>query len=301
MRAIGLDIGGTKIEAQVFDADWQVSERRRIATPTVYVDLVTAVAEQIAWAEAVAGARPIGISSAGLINPATGLALTANLCATGKPFPADIEAASGRRVTFVNDCRAFTLSEATLGAGREAASVAGLILGTGVGGGFALGGRLIGGHANVGGEFGHAPLPADLIVRYDLPVVACGCGRTGCVETLVSGPGLTRIADRIAGRPLTPIEIVEARQTDDTVARVWAIWCELVAEVMMLLVTTVDPEVIVLGGGLSNIPEVTADLTQALDTAQISGFASPRILLAQGGDASGARGAAIAAWQEIGQ
>jgi hypothetical protein len=99
MKAIGLDIGGTKIEAQVFDADWQVAERRRIATPSVYPDLVSAVAAQIAWAEGVAGIRPIGISSAGLINPATGLALTANLCATGKPFPADIEAAGARSLS----------------------------------------------------------------------------------------------------------------------------------------------------------------------------------------------------------
>jgi N-acetylglucosamine kinase len=164
-----------------------------------------------------------------------------------------------------------------------------------------LGGRLIGGHANIGGEFGHAPLPADLILKHDLPVVACGCGRNGCVETLVSGPGLTRIADRITGRPMTPIEIVDARQTDEAVAQVWAIWCALVAETMMLLVTTVDPELIVLGGGLSNIPDVTTDLTLALRSAQISGFAVPRIERAQGGDASGARGAAIAAWQENGQ
>lgn len=301
MRAVGIDVGGTKIEAQIFDTDWQVVDRRRITTPTVYPDLVAAMVDQIVWASKAAGRDdlPVGISAAGLINPVSGLALTANLCATGQPFPADIESGSGRRVTFLNDCRAFTLSEATLGAGKGKTSVAGMILGTGVGGGFALGGRLVAGHSMIGGEFGHAPLAAHVIAEHKLPVVACGCGRRGCVETMVSGPGLTRIAKAVSGRTMTPQEIAGARAADPQMAEAWRIWCALVAETMMLLITTLDPEVIVLGGGLSNIPDVTQDLARALTAAQVSGFACPEIVLAQGGDASGARGAAIAAWQAV--
>ena len=136
MIAAGIDLGGTKIEAQLFDAGWQRVTARRIATPADYPTLVGAVADQIAWAEAQGGAGiAVGIAAAGLVNPATGLALTANLPASGKPFPADIAAAAGRPVTYVNDCRAQALSEARFGAGRGFATVLGLNLGTGLAGG----------------------------------------------------------------------------------------------------------------------------------------------------------------------
>jgi N-acetylglucosamine kinase len=298
MIAGGIDLGGTKIEAQVFDATWQAVARRRIDTPRDYPALVAAMADQVGWITRQAGPIPVGVAAAGLVNPATGLAFTANLPATGHPFPTDIDAACGRHVTYVNDCRALTLSEAIFGAARGMTPVAGLILGTGIGGGLAVDGRLIPGPSMVGGEFGHMPLPAQLVAAHGLPVVRCGCGRMACYETLIAGPGLTRLARHLTGRDLTPPQIGALRATDPAVAQVWQVWCDLVAELLITLTMTVDPAAIVLGGGLSHIPGLTDDLTTALQSAQLAGFAIPQILIAQGGDASGARGAAHAALTE---
>ena len=301
MIAAGIDLGGTKIEAQIFAPDWSVTDRRRIDTPKDYNGLVDAMADQIAWIDAMTGASPpIGVAAAGLVNPATGLAYTANLPATGHPFPADISRVAGRPVTYINDCRALTLSEAIFGAARGLTPVVGLILGTGIGGGVAVDGRLIPGPAMVGGEFGHTYAPAHLVVQHGLPVLRCGCGRMGCIETLIAGPGLTRIAHVITGQALTPPEVIAAKSKDQKTAQAYEIWCALVAELLMTLSFTIDPAAIVLGGGLSNIPGLVGDLTSAQSRVQLPGFTIPRILLAEAGDASGARGAAYAAVQAHG-
>jgi N-acetylglucosamine kinase len=298
MIAAGLDLGGTKIEAQLFGAGWEMTARRRIETPKDYPGLVAALAGLIGWAEAEAGqALPIGISAAGLINPDTGLALTANLPASAHPFPADIEAASGRMVTYINDCRALALSEATFGAARGMSPALALILGTGMAGGVVVDGHLLAGHASVGGEYGHFPLPAGPVQAHGLPIVACGCGRMGCAETYLAGPGLSRIAAHVTGRVLTPEAILSARKTDPDMAKTWSIWLDLAAGLLVTLCFTIDPEVIVLGGGLSNAPGLADDLARALSRATFSGFRIPQFRLAEGGDASGARGAAYAAWQ----
>ena len=212
MIAAGIDLGGTKIEAQVFGADWQVTSRRRVPTPHEYVSLVSVMAETVAWIDAQTPNLPIGVASAGLINPATGLALTANLPATDHPFPADLQTATRRPVRFVNDCRALTLSEAVFGAAKNLSPAIGLILGTGIGGGIALNGRLIEGPSGTGGEFGHFPLSAVPVQRHNLPVLLCGCGRMGCTETLIAGPGLSRIALAKFGRDLMPPEIAAMRK-----------------------------------------------------------------------------------------
>ncbi len=299
MIAAGIDLGGTKIEAQIFDGNWGQHAHRRIDTPKDYAGLVAAMADQIAWITAQSTHDlPIGISAAGLINPDTGLALTANLPASGHPFPVDIQAASGHLVTYINDCRAFVLSEATFGAAIGASPALGLILGTGLAGGVVMGGHLVTGHARVGGEFGHFPAAAGPVFTHGLPVVACGCGRLGCTETLLAGPGLSRIAAHVTGRTLSAEEITNARKTDPDLARVWAIWLDLAAELLVTLCFTIDPQVIVLGGGLSKAPGLIEDLTAALRRAVFAGFRIPDLRLAQGGDASGARGAAFAAWQE---
>jgi N-acetylglucosamine kinase len=298
MIAAGIDLGGTKIEAQVFAPDWTLAHRRRIDTPRDYPGLCAAMADQIAWVDCVASAPlPIGVAAAGLVNPVSGLAFTANLAAMGQPFPADLVRLAGRPVTYVNDCRALTLSEAIFGAGQGLSPVVGLIMGTGIGGGLAVDGRLVPGPSMVGGEFGHTPAPAHVVLAHRLPVIRCGCGRMGCYETLIAGPGLTRLAAHVTQRDLTPREVVALRDTDPGAAQVWAIWVALVAELLMSLTFTVDPAVIVLGGGLSTIPGVTDDLTAALARAQLTGFSIPRVVTAQAGDASGARGAAYAALQ----
>lgn len=295
MIAAGIDLGGTKIETQIFGPDWQRREVSRVATPRDYAALVAAVAGQVRWADDHVGDGPIGLGAAGLINPATGLALAANLPVSGKPFPADIARAAGRKVTFVNDCRSFALSEAIFGAARGASPAVGLILGTGVGGGVVVDGRPVKGLSAVGGEFGHTCAPAHIVVAEGLPIHACGCGRTGCFETYVAGPGLVRMALALTGREVTTEQIAEGRAIDAGLARVWDIWCRLMAEMMMSMICMIDPAVIVLGGGLSKIDGVANDLSAALGRAQLAGFSTPRIVLAEGGAASGARGAAYAA------
>jgi N-acetylglucosamine kinase len=299
MIAVGIDLGGTKIEAQIFDASWGRVTHRRIETPRDYPSLVAAMADQIDWAGGQAGASlPVGIAAAGLVNPATGLALTANLAATGHPFPADIAAAAGRPVTYVNDCRALTLSEAIFGAARGMSPAVGLILGTGIGGGVAVEGRLVEGPATLGGEFGHFAIAAAPVVAHGLPIVTCGCGRPGCTETLIAGPGLERLTRHLTGRTLTAPEITAAWRADPDLARVHAVWCDLVAEMLKTIAFVIDPACIVIGGGMSHAPGLTEDLTRALRAIQLPGFSVPDIRIAEGGDASGARGAAYAAWQD---
>jgi N-acetylglucosamine kinase len=303
MIAAGIDLGGTKIEAQVFGPDWHAQSRRRVETPRDYPTLVSVMAETVAWIEARAphlqkGTLPIGVSSAGLINPATGLALTANLPATGHPFPADLQAATNRRVHFVNDCRALTLSEAVFGAAKGLSPAVGIILGTGLGGGVAIGGHLIEGPSATGGEFGHFPLSAVPVTAHGLPVLRCGCGRTGCTETLLAGPGLSRIVQAKTGRSLTPPQVADLRKADPAIAECWSIWCELMTDLLITLSLTVDPACIVLGGGLSQIGGLLDDLRPRLAAAQLTGFKVPQLRLAEGGDASGARGAAWAAWSD---
>lgn len=296
--AAGIDLGGTKIETQVFAADWSVAVRRRRETPGDYGALVAAIAEEIGWAEAQGGAGlPLGIGAAGLIAP-SGDALTANLVATGHPFPADIARAAGRAVTYENDCRALTLSEAVFGAARGRSPVVGLILGTGVGGGVAVAGALLAGHGGLSGEFGHMPAPAHIVAAHDLPVHRCGCGRTGCIETYIAGPGLSRLAAHLTGTTLPPAEIAARRQGD--MAPVWSVWTDLVAELLVTITFTIDPEVVVIGGGLSRIDGLSEALEAALDRAMLEGFAGPRLLIAEGGDSSGARGAAYAALLGVG-
>ena len=299
MIAVGIDLGGTKIEAQIFDASWTCVDRRRVDTPQNYDAIVAVFADQIAWADACAGLLlPVGVGAAGLVRPASGLAYTANLDAMDRPLPADLASAAGRAITYINDCRALALSESVFGVGRGKSPLAGLILGTGVGGGLVVDGRLAPGFAAVGGEFGHFTASAHLISLHNLPVVRCGCGRFACTETLVSGPGLMRLAQRFVGQSLTPEQLLAARNHDAMAGRAWQVWCDLVAELLITLVFTCDPAAVVIGGGLSKIPDLIEDLHAALQKAHLPGFAVPQLLLAEGGDASGARGAAYAAYQE---
>ena len=298
MIAAGIDLGGTKSEVQVFDESWNAVRRERERTPTEYSALVQMVAEQVLWARKVADAQiPVGIGAAGLVD-VNGTYTAANLVASGQMFPGEIARSVGSPVSFMNDGRAFALSEAVLGAGRNHQAVVALILGTGVGGGVTIGGKLRRGPAGTGGEFGHIAASVSVVSRYGLPINRCGCGRMGCIESYISGPGLTGMAQVLTGQAWSPEELVERRTTDHGARKVWEIWLELVGELLLCLVQAVDPDVIVLGGGLSQVPGITDDISQALSGAQFAGFRSPPILLAEGGNVSGARGAALAAWQE---
>jgi predicted NBD/HSP70 family sugar kinase len=187
------------------------------------------------------------------------------------------------------------LSEAVFGQGKGRRTVMALILGTGVGGGIAVDGAILQGPTDTGGEFGHTSAPAHLVAKHDLPIWRCGCGRMGCIETYIAGPGLVRLAKHILGTDLTTVEIA-ARRNIDT-GPVWQVWCDFSADLLHSLTLTTDPDLIVLGGGLTHIDRLVEDLIAAARRAQIGDFAVPEIVLAQGGETSGARGAAYAAWQ----
>jgi fructokinase len=228
----------------------------------------------------------------GSISPRSGLVQNANsVWLNGRPFVADLEAALGRRVTAANDANCFALSEATDGAGAGAASIFGVILGTGVGGGFVHGGRLVDGPRGIGGEWGHNPLP--WAEPSEHPGPACWCGRRGCMETWVSGPALASDHARVAGEPLETEVIVSRAAAGDgpcrgTLERHTSRLARGLAHVVNLL----DPEVIVLGGGLSQLAHLYARLPDLMAPFIFADDGSVELRPPRWGDASGARGAA---------
>ena len=288
MIAAGIDLGGTKIEAQIFDRGWKLVATERVSTPKTYEGLISALKKLVSSC----GDVPVGISAAGLIHPEPGVALTSNLPATGRTLVSDVVKVTKRPLVWINDARALLLSEAVFGVGEGVKRVAGVIIGTGIGSGLSVDGRLQAGTSGTSGEIGHIALPAHLVQRYNLPLVACGCGRVGCMETLIAGPGLVRIARAVKCPETTPKDIAAER------GKAWQIWCELTAEMLFTLNTIGDPELIILAGGLSKVPHLVEDLKVALTNAQFKGFPIPDIRIAKGGDASGALGAAYVAWRQ---
>lgn len=292
MIAGGIDLGGTKIEASVFDADWQPLKTRRVATPPNYEALLLAMQDQVAWLNAQAENLPIGIGIPGLHDKARGVEITANLAANQKPFRADIHEAIARPVSFGNDCDLFAFSETLLGAGKGFNNVFGLVLGTGIGGGFCLNQTLLHSRNGAIGEVGHLPIPAALAQTLDLPLLRCGCGRIGCFETLASGPGMVALGQSLTGRTQTPAEIAAEN------GPVFAAWLQIIAALVASLQCTLDPDCIVLGGGLSNISGVAEKISTASAPILFSGTLPPDILVAKYGDSSGTRGAALLGFQE---
>ena len=295
IRTGGIDLGGTEIEAQKFDADWNVSDKRRIETPTTYLELVAAVVDQICWLQKENPNLPVGIAAAGLSNPNSGTWISANLPANGMPFVQDVAKAAGGRYTWLNDCRAFTQAEAVFGAGQSKGTIVGLVLGTGIAGGVSIDGALINKGDGQSGEFGHMPISGAIIAAYNLPILKCGCGRFGCYETYGSGPGMERLAKHILGRDLTSREIEFGRSNPD-ISRVWEIWCEINAALILTIMTTIDPRTIVLGGGLSKIPGIIEALESALKRVAWRELALPSIRLGTRGETAAALGAAYEAY-----
>ncbi len=282
-NTIGLDLGGTKLEARVFDADWAEVAKRRVATPEDYASLLSALAELIAWGEAEAGdAVATGVSAAGIVDPKSQRMLTSNLCATGKRLPMDISETVGRSVTWINDARALALSEAMLGAGRDYRVVQSVVIGTGLGGGLVIDGSVQVGASGASGEIGHIAPPA----RFGVPETVDG--RPAIFEDFLSGPGLSRLAGGVS-----PEEVVAGRRGQHKTA--WKLWCGFLGELVRTLTLVVDPDVIVLGGGMSRVSGLLSDLAPMLDAVKLGPVAFPPVVLAEGGAESGARGAAFAA------
>lgn len=291
MRAAGIDLGGTKIETRLYGSDWSVLDTRRTATPQSYDALVAELLDHLKWVRAASPTVPVGVGSPGFVDRQTGLMTTANLPATRRPLPADLSEGFGAPVTFVNDCRAFALSEAVLGAGRGERSVMGLVIGTGLAGGLVIDGVLLPDLNGTAGEYGHTPLSAVQVAKHNLPILQCGCGRMGCVETLVAGPGLVRLAAHLGFGDVDTRTIF----ADPAFEPVLAVWAEIAGSLVAMLMATLDPDCIVLGGGLSNMPDVTRRLSEATESTLLHGTRTPEFRIAEGGPESGARGAALAA------
>lgn len=298
----GIDIGGTKIEARLFDgADAETVELHRVPTPKAnFEQMAQALAEQVRWLEGRAATPfPVGLSVAGIIDPVTGESFASNIPATGRSIGAELERLTGRRLPLVNDCMAFAYSEAHGGAGATARSVMGLILGTGVGGGICIDGQLPHRHAGLAVEVGHLGVSNRALARHGLPLWQCGCGRLGCVENYVSGTGIANLAEWKLGQRGQAEEL--AASADPGAAEVMDIWADIAGDCLHAIQIMLDPDCIVLGGGLSNLPGIEGTLTESLRRQRLGTARLPEILVAAHGDSSGARGAALIArdaWQQ---
>jgi len=291
---LGLDLGGTKIAGVALGPDGAVVAEHRIAAPRHdYAATLRAISEMIAKLENGAGARgTVGIGMPGSISPASGLVQNANSTwLNGQPFAHDVETHLGRPVRLANDANCFALSEAVDGAGAGAASVFGVILGTGCGGGLVLDGRLIDGPRSIGGEWGHNPLP--WATEDEHPGPRCWCGRNGCMETWVSGPGLEADHARVTGEKLASEEIAARAGRGEVQARASLNrHTSRLARGLAHVVNIFDPHVIVLGGGLSQLAHLYAELPGLIAPHVFAERAQITVMPPRWGDASGVRGAA---------
>jgi fructokinase len=291
---IGIDLGGTKIEGAALDREGGVQARRRVATPAAnYRGTIVAIAALVAEIEAEIGRRcPVGVGIPGAASPQSGLVKNANSTwLIGKPLQSDLEAALGRPVRLANDANCFALSEAVDGAAAGAASVFGAILGTGVGGGLALDGRIVVGANAIAGEWGHNPLPWP--APDELPGPECYCGRRGCVETFLSGPGMAADHRRHGGGSGDARAIARAATAGDSAcAATLERYAERLARGLAHVINIVDPEAIVLGGGLSSIALLYERVPRLWGRYVFSDRVATRLLPPRHGDASGVRGAA---------
>jgi fructokinase len=278
---IGIDLGGTKIEALALDATGREVFRKRIRTPRgdygATISAVQSLVREI-------GEGSVGIGIPGAESRATGLIKNANSTwLIGKPLAKDLEAALGRPVRLENDANCFALSEAVDGAAKGASVVFGVILGTGVGGGIVVDGKVIRGANAIAGEWGHNALPQP--GSQDLPLPPCYCGRAGCIETYLSGPGLSRDHEQVTGERLEPERAV---LHETTMAR----YEERLARALGAVINVLDPDVIVLGGGMSNVARLYTEVPRLWGRHVFSDQVATRLVPPVHGDSSGVRGAA---------
>jgi fructokinase len=291
---IGIDLGGTKTEAILMDAHGAVVKRLRIATPPDYPRLLNELSDLVRRLEGEAGAqgRAIGVGMPGSISPAAGKVRNSNtIWLNGMPFEEDLARVFQRPVRIANDANCFALSEAVDGAGAGARVVFGAILGTGCGGGVCVDGRTIEGASRIAGEWGHTPLPWPR--AEELPAPHCWCGRAGCLEVWISGSGLARWGSLRLGRTLSAEEIVAlARHGASDALDCIDAYCDRLARGLAIVTDILDPDVIVLGGGLSNVEEIYPGVRGKLPPYVFSDFIGGRIVQNAHGDSSGVRGAA---------
>ena len=292
---VGVDLGGTKIEIVALSPDGAEIVRRRILTPAgSYAGTIAAIAGLVLPVEADIGERAsVGIGTPGALVPETGLLRNSNsVVLNGKPLKSDIEMVLQREIRIANDANCFALSEAIDGAGAGARLVFGAILGTGVGGGIVVDRSVIAGRNNVAGEWGHNPLPRPR--AGELPGPACYCGNRGCLETFLSGPGFAARFAEDTGRQMDATQIVAAADRNDAQARdALDAYEDRLARGLAHVVNLLDPDVIVLGGGLSNIGRLYDDVPPLIERYAIASALNVTLVPAKHGDSSGVRGAAL--------
>jgi len=290
----GIDLGGTKIEIVALDDEGQELLRHRVATPRDdYRAILQTVAALVTDAERNLGASgSVGVGTPGSLSRATGLLRGSNsLCLNGQPIKSDLESLLQREVRLSNDANCFALSEAVDGAGRDAEVVFGAILGTGVGAGIVVHGRVLTGANAIAGEWGHNPLPWP--TESERPGPPCFCGRSGCIELFLSGPGMERDHAEAIGRFASAEEIVaRASAGDSDCEATLARYEHRLARALAHVINIVDPDVIVLGGGMSNIERLYAGVPPQWEDWVFSDRIDTRLVSHRHGDSSGVRGAA---------
>jgi fructokinase len=290
---IGVDLGGTKIEAVVLDDAGRERFRRRVATPRDdYDGTLAAITGLVEEGEREAGPCTVGVGMPGVISPATGLVKNANSTwLNGRPFREDLGARLGREVRLANDANCFALSEAVDGAGAGHSCVFGVIIGTGTGGGIVVDRRVLTGANAIAGEWGHNPMPWPTAAERSGP--ACYCGRRGCIETYLSGPGLARDHLEIDGTTLSAEEIVRrAGDGDGACQQTLQRYEERMARALASIINVIDPDAIVLGGGMSNIATLYERVPTLWRSFVFSDQVATRLVPNRHGDTSGVRGAA---------
>jgi fructokinase len=293
---IGIDLGGTKIEGVVLDPTGAELARQRVAAPnddyTATLDAIRDLVAELADNHAIDDDTPVGIGIPGTVSPRTGLVKNANSTwLIGKPLDKDLEKHLARPVRLANDADCFTVSEATDGAGKGHRVVFGVILGTGVGGGLVIDGRPWIGPNAITGEWGHNPLPWPH--AGERPGPHCYCGKSGCIETFLSGPGLEADLHRVSGQSLCAPEIAAAaKDGNSNASAALQRYTERLARALASVINVIDPQVIVIGGGLSNLDDLYKKVPELWQDWVFSDHCETRLLQNQHGDSSGVRGAA---------
>jgi fructokinase len=294
MIRLGVDFGGTKVEVAALGDDGRVIARRRALNPGRYDEAIATVGALIAWADGEAGTAgaPVGVAMPGSLSPVDGRVRNANSTwLNGRTFDVDLQAALGRPVRTANDANCFALSEARDGAGAGARVVFGVIIGTGCGGGVVVDGTLVGGANGVAGEWGHTPLPWATPTERDPP--HCWCGRQGCLETWISGTGLARDYQAASGERLAGEEIIlRGRAGEAQAQEAFQRYVDRLGRGLAVICDILDPDVIVLGGGLSNVAELYPAVGPAIARHIFSDSFTTPVRAAAHGDSSGVRGAA---------